>query len=1070
MPVEVEVLKTRSKEAVAKLVTALSEHKQKVKGQLNIVYKHDDSLLFKIEVKRNMADVATRFKEQGYKTALEHMLGLKYTIQAIRPVSNEEAKVTKREFLQQVGDIIDNKISLISPKYAFTKDGVNIIISEIDETSFVVTADDAKAIQMINDLNKSNSKKSKTKSSTLSVHSSSKSKSKEAEASSEWMLPNRVGFNKWMYHTFHPSKYANPAQNADQSNKRTLFPHQRLVKDFMEYQSPFRGLLMYHGLGVGKTCASIAAAEGFLQRHKRVFVLVPASLAQNYKNEIAYCATMGNPSAKIWNIASVPDNKAHPAVKRIMEVYNISYDLIKKHHAKLWLPELVDGVPFSRRNLSWNSLSEIDKQDLSRFLNDFIESKYTFISYNGATRNMLDALGNDPFSDSFIVMDEAHNFISRVVNGGSISSKLFEMIMNAKRSKMIFLSGTPVINHPFELCVLLNLVRGQTRLHKFKFTKDADIPSKGEVEALLYQNGLLKYVDILDVSTKERNMVVQFLPANFVRSDAMPYVKNEKWNLDEDGVRAQVMAVLAGKYKLAKRVEEDEVFALPVEKSQFEKMFLDDTNPEKLTVKNQDVFMRRILGLVSYFKTAGEEYFPTVLPRVIERVPMTPYQFSQYVEVRNIERSMEESKKRNRARGGDNLFSNKGTVYRAFSRMACNFVFPEYIKRDFPANLRNALKKEIASVDEEDDDSPQEQVRDVNKEAQKMYETSLVAALKQLKESPQQPLSNDKLRDMYSPKFAKILRDIATSPGTCLLYSQFRRVEGLGILRLVLEHAGFVEVSVEKRDAEWTIVNKDRVLDSIYDGKRFIVFNEDREKTDILIKIFNGAMADLPPLIARQLADSNFSDNLRGELVRAIMISQSGAEGISLKNVRRVLIAEPFWNKVRIDQVIGRAVRTGSHLALPPEDRNVQVFMYTSCFTEQQLRDNFTLQRLDHSITSDQHIFNIAEQKSQIIQHFLDMLKQASIDCLNNATKNGMLESGMQCYAFPINMSDDVSAFSPYIQHDIEHKSSRHERARKIRGRVVAINGKRFVEVEGLPGYYDYHAYKDGGVLVAANL
>ena len=26
---------------------------------------------------------------------------------------------------------------------------------------------------------------------------------------SEWILPNRVGFNKYIYNTFHPSKYDN---------------------------------------------------------------------------------------------------------------------------------------------------------------------------------------------------------------------------------------------------------------------------------------------------------------------------------------------------------------------------------------------------------------------------------------------------------------------------------------------------------------------------------------------------------------------------------------------------------------------------------------------------------------------------------------------------------------------------------------------------------------------------------------------------------------------------------------------------------------------------------------------
>ena len=49
--------------------------------------------------------------------------------------------------------------------------------------------------------------------------------------------------------------------------------------------------------------------------------------------------------------------------------------------------------------------------------------------------------------------------------------------------------------------------------------------------------------------------------------------------------------------------------------------------------------------------------------------------------------------------------------------------------------------------------------------------------------------------------------------------------------------------------------------------------------------------------------------NKRGDFIQIMIISSAGAEGISLKCVRQVHILEPFWNYVRIDQVLGRAVR-----------------------------------------------------------------------------------------------------------------------------------------------------------------
>ena len=54
----------------------------------------------------------------------------------------------------------------------------------------------------------------------------------------------------------------------------------------------------------------------------------------------------------------------------------------------------------------------------------------------------------------------------------------------------------------------------------------------------------------------------------------------------------------------------------------------------------------------------------------------------------------------------------------------------------------------------------------------------------------------------------------------------------------------------------------------------------------------------------------------------------STSEGISLMNVRQVHILEPYWNHIRIKQVIGRAIRICSHRYLPMNERKVDVFRY----------------------------------------------------------------------------------------------------------------------------------------------
>ena len=96
----------------------------------------------------------------------------------------------------------------------------------------------------------------------------------------QWKLPNRISYNKYIYDTFNPSKYPmKQLQKQSCSCKDdvcdipsvSLFPQQRIVRDFIQVNSPYRGVLLYHELGSGKSAASIASAEGYVGR-KKVFL------------------------------------------------------------------------------------------------------------------------------------------------------------------------------------------------------------------------------------------------------------------------------------------------------------------------------------------------------------------------------------------------------------------------------------------------------------------------------------------------------------------------------------------------------------------------------------------------------------------------------------------------------------------------------------------------------------------------------------------------------------------------------------------------------------------------------
>ena len=54
------------------------------------------------------------------------------------------------------------------------------------------------------------------------------------------------------------------------------------------YLHHIEDLLLYHGLGSGKTCSSIAIAEG-IKNDRKILVMTPASLRDNYYEELKKC-------------------------------------------------------------------------------------------------------------------------------------------------------------------------------------------------------------------------------------------------------------------------------------------------------------------------------------------------------------------------------------------------------------------------------------------------------------------------------------------------------------------------------------------------------------------------------------------------------------------------------------------------------------------------------------------------------------------------------------------------------------------------------------------------------------
>ncbi len=106
--------------------------------------------------------------------------------------------------------------------------------------------------------------------------------------------------------------------------------------------------------------------------------------------------------------------------------------------------------------------------------------------------------------------------------------------------------------------------------------------------------------------------------------------------------------------------------------------------------------------------------------------------------------------------------------------------------------------------------------------------------------------------------------------------------------------------------------------------------------------------------------------------IRTLIISSSGGEGLDLKNTRHVHILEPHWNEAKIEQVIGRSIRFGSHTALKPEDRTVNVYRYNSMLPKKTT--GWIFKKTVRPASADQYLKTLSEKKQKLNQEFMNQL------------------------------------------------------------------------------------------------
>jgi hypothetical protein len=195
-----------------------------------------------------------------------------------------------------------------------------------------------------------------------------------------------------------------------------------------------------------------------------------------------------------------------------------------------------------------------------------------------------------------------------------------------------------------------------------------------------------------------------------------------------------------------------------------------------------------------------------------------------------------------------------------------------------------------------------------------------------------------------SAKFVSVIKSIESSKGVVLVYSNYVE-RGSRLFAMALEEHGYMPVSGSPLLTNPAFKGKTR-------GEYMLLSSEvSTPQTNALLQI---ARSD---------------KNVNGGRVRVIVTTPRISEGVNFRYVRQVHLLDPWWNMSRIEQVIGRALRTCSHQALPFEEQNCSVYLHVvRSDTDQECFDEYTYRTK-------------VEEKGIKISKVRRILEESAMDC-----------------------------------------------------------------------------------------
>ena len=222
-----------------------------------------------------------------------------------------------------------------------------------------------------------------------------------------------------------------------------LSSHQLFVRNFMSFMTPYNSLLLYHGLGSGKTCSAIGIAEemrDYLKQmgiSQRIIVVASPNVQENFKLQLF-------DERKLKLIDGIWDLRACTGNKFLKEIN-----------------------PMNMRGLA--------KETVSKQIKRIINNAYIFMGYielanyiqnkskigDGENKAKSKKRLQKIFNNRLIIIDEVHNIRTTETEENDnkrVSADLLKLVKSVENLRLLLLSATPMFNTYKEIIWLLNLM------------------------------------------------------------------------------------------------------------------------------------------------------------------------------------------------------------------------------------------------------------------------------------------------------------------------------------------------------------------------------------------------------------------------------------------------------------------------------------------------------------------------------------------------------------------------------------------------------------------------------------